>query len=97
MRTLLKFEIPVEAGNAVIKDGSIEKVLGSTLERLRPEAAYFYAEHGRRAGIIVFDLKEPSDIPSVVEPMFSGFNASIEIYPAMNADELKAGIPQSPR
>jgi hypothetical protein len=31
------------------------------LERLKPEAAYFFAENGERSGFLFFDLKAPSD------------------------------------
>ncbi len=92
MRTLLKFTLPVEASNAAIKDGSLPKVLQSLLERLKPEAAYFFSDSGRRAGFIVFNLESQSDIPPTIEPLFSGLNASVELTPVMNADDLKAGL-----
>ena len=40
MRTMLKVSIPVEPGNTAVKDGSLKKVIGESLERLKPEAAY---------------------------------------------------------
>jgi hypothetical protein len=48
MRTMLKIQFPVEEANAAIKDGRFAKVLSSTLERLKPEAAYFTAVGGDR-------------------------------------------------
>ena len=92
MRTLIKFTIPVEAGNAGISDGTLPKVIGEVVDRLKPEAAYFFPDRGLRSGIMVFDMKDASDIPSVVEPLFRGLNASVEIMPAMNADDLKKGL-----
>ena len=92
MRTLLKVKIPVEAGNKGVQDGTIQKVMGEAMERLRPEGAYFFAENGMRAAIFVFDLKDSSDIPSIAEPFFSGINASVEFTPVMNADDLKKGL-----
>ena len=92
MRTLLKVTIPVEAGNKGVQDGTIQRVMGETMERLRPEAAYFFAEGGMRAGLFVFDLKDSLDIPSIAEPFFSGINASVEFTPVMNADDLKKGL-----
>jgi hypothetical protein len=92
MRTMLKITIPVEAGNNSIKDGSLPKIMGEALERLKPEAAYFLAENGLRTALLVIDLKDPSDIPSISEPFFLGFNAGISATPCMNADDLKAGL-----
>jgi hypothetical protein len=92
MRTMLKIHMPVEAANAAIKDGRLGKVLASTLERLKPEAAYFTTVGAARGGYIVFDLKDPSDIPSACEPLFHELNASIELMPVMTPDEVRAGI-----
>jgi hypothetical protein len=92
MRTLLKVTIPVEAGNKGVQDGTIQKVMAETMERLRPESAYFFTENGMRAAIFVFDLKDSSDIPSIAEPFFSGVNASVQFTPVMNADDLKKGL-----
>lgn len=92
MRTLLRVTIPADAGNKAVQDGTVQRVVGETMERLRPEAAYFFAENGQRGAMFVFDLKDSSDIPSIVEPFFTGFNAAVELKPVMNADELKKGL-----
>ena len=93
MRMLLRVSIPVDTGNAAAKDGT----LGSTIERiladLKPEAAYFFADdHGQRAGSIVFDMNDTSQIPAVAEPWFLAFNAQVSLRPVMNPQDLaKAG------
>ena len=92
MRMMLKVSIPVEPGNTAVKDGSLKKVIGESLERLKPEAAYFLAEDGRRTAIMVFDLADQSEIPSIAEPFFLAFNASVSIAPVMNADDLAKGL-----
>lgn len=94
MRMLLRVSIPVEAGNAAAKAGT----LGSTVERLvadlKPEAAYFYADdHGQRCGSIVFDMQDQSQIPAVAEPWFLAFNAKISLAPVMNAEDLAKAVP----
>src|SRR5262245_8095777 len=63
MRTLVKVSIPVEAGNAAIKDGSLPKIFSDAIDRLKPEAAYFAAQGGVRTAFFVLDLKDPTDIP----------------------------------
>ena len=46
MRIMVKFSFPVEAGNAAIRSGKVEKVFQQLLEDLKPEAGYFYPEGG---------------------------------------------------
>jgi hypothetical protein len=92
MRVLLKVELPVEAANAAIRAGTMARTIQTILDEQKPEAAYFLASNGKRCGLIVLDLKEPSQIPAVAEPWFLAFNASIEIQPVMSpADLAKAG------
>jgi hypothetical protein len=93
MRCLLKVSIPVDAGNAAIGDGSLGKTIESILGELKPEAAYFAEENGKRTGFIFFDLKDPSHIPAVAEPWFLAFNAHVELRPAMNLEDLKKAGP----
>jgi hypothetical protein len=41
---------------------------------------------------MVFDLKDPSDIPSIAEPLFQSMNAKITLTPVMNAEDLMKGL-----
>jgi hypothetical protein len=93
MRMLLRVSIPVETGNAAIKDGTLASTIERILADLKPEAAYFMADdNGQRSGSIVFDLKDSSQIPAVAEPWFLAFNAKISLRPVMNPQDLaKAG------
>jgi hypothetical protein len=92
MRTVLRITIPVEAGNAAINNGTLPTTLDSVLNDLKPEAAYFFAHNGERSGFVVFDLKEPSQIPLIAEPLFQAFNAKVEFHPAMNTEDLKKAL-----
>ena len=92
MRTLVKIAIPVQAGNDAIKNGSLPKILGEQLEKLKPEAAYFYTENGQRTALLVIDFKNVADMPMIAEPFFMGFNAAVTMSPVMNADDLKVGL-----
>ena len=92
MRFLLKAEIPVETGNAAAKDGTLGKKIQSILTELKPEAAYFLANNGKRTGFIFIDMQDQSQIPALAEPWFLTFNAALEFIPAMNLQDLmKAG------
>ena len=52
------------------------------------------SEHGKRTTLVFFDLKDPSQIPVICEPLFGGMNAEVELMPAMNAQDLQAGLSQ---
>ena len=93
MRCLMKVAIPVETGNAAISDGSLGKTIESILADLKPEAAYFAGDNGKRTGFIFFDLRDASQIPAVAEPWFLAFDAHIELHPAMNLEDLKNAGP----
>lgn len=92
MRMLLRFTIPVEAGNVAIRQGTLNTMLQEVLGELKPEAAYFWAQDGERGGIVVFDMQDPSQIPGVAEPFFLALNAHVELHPVMRPEDLqKAG------
>ena len=95
MRMMLKVTIPVEAGNKAIKDGTLPRTMQSTMERLKPEAAYFLAEDGKRTALFFFNLQEVSQIPTIAEPLFMGMNASLTMLPVMNAEDLKKGLAEA--
>ena len=91
MRFLLKVNIPVAAGNAAAKAGTLGTTIQSILADLKPEAAYFTAENGQRTGFIVFEMQDASQIPAIAEPWFLAFNASVELHAVMvPADLAKA-------
>ena len=51
MRMMLKVSMPTDASNAAFKDESLGKVLMGAIERLKPEAAYFFPEAGKRTAL----------------------------------------------
>ena len=95
MRMMLRVSIPAEEGNKAIKDGSMGKFIEHTLADLKPEAAYFTAENGRRTAYLFVDMKDSSDMPYFGERFFFAFNASVDAIPVMSADELKQGLPRA--
>jgi hypothetical protein len=92
MRMLMKVRIPTGPGNDAIKDGSLPRIMASSIGALKAEAAYFTSEDGMRTGLIFFDMNDSSDIPPAAEPFFMGLNAEITFSPVMNAEEMQAGV-----
>jgi len=71
VRMMTTLEVPVEAGNEAPKGGRLPQLLEHVRGSLKSEAAYFSStDDGSRGGYIVFDLKDPSQIPVIVEPLY---------------------------
>ncbi|HYP37516.1 MAG TPA: DUF3303 family protein [Stellaceae bacterium] len=92
MRMMIKFSFPVDAGNAAIRTGKVEKVFQQLIEDLKPEAAYFHAVDGDRGGFFVVNMQESSQIAEIAERLFFGVSAKIELVPVMTADDLRKGL-----
>lgn len=42
--------------------------------------------------IFVVDITDEASIPSLAEPFWPQLNATVDIHPCMNADELMEGL-----
>ncbi len=95
MRMMLKVSMPVEKGNEAIKSGTLQRTMQSTMEALKPEAAYFYPEEGKRTAIFIFDMEGSWQLPPTVEPMFTNLDAAVYVTPVMNGDDLQRGLKEA--
>jgi len=92
MRVLVRAMIPTAAGNKMVKDPNFLKSIKDYIEKFNCEAAYFTEVNGNRTMVFVLDLPSPDMIPAIAEPLFQGYEANVEIHPAMNLDDLKKSI-----
>ena len=92
MRMMLRWTVPVEKGNQAISDGSLMTILEKLNVDLEPEATYYFPDQGMRAGLTVFDMADPSQIPQIVEPLFLALDAAVEFLPVMNSDDLRKAL-----
>jgi hypothetical protein len=92
LRTLIRITPDTTKANEAVRSGRLEKLITGAMERLHPEAAYFFADHGRRTATFICDLADQSEIPAISEPFFVELNATVEFFPCMNLEDLKRGL-----
>ncbi len=93
MKMHMKVQLPVETANEMAVKGTMGQTIGSILEYLKPESAYFGEEDGLRTGYLIVDLEDVHKIPWACEPWFLAFNAKISITPLMTIEDLKKAGP----
>jgi hypothetical protein len=92
MRMMMRVAVPIENANKAVQDGSMGKILQEQLEKLRPEAVYFYAADDVRTALLFIDVKEASDMPVIADPFFQKVSARITFTPVMNVQDFQAGM-----
>jgi hypothetical protein len=94
MRMMMKVQMDTEAASRAVADGALPQLMQQMMDRLKPESAYFGPEDGVRTAFIVFDLEDPSQLPSITEPFFSNLKANVRMFPVMNREDLQKGLQQ---
>lgn len=93
MRMMMTATLPIEPFNSLVRDGTIGSKIGSILEELAPEAAYFVEQEGQRAAVLIVDVPDQTKIPFYAEPFFLVFKAECRFRIAMTPEDLgKAGL-----
>jgi len=95
MRFLIHAKIPTEAGNLMLHDPNLLFKLQTYINKVKAEATYFFEEEGDRVAAFIVDISTASEIPVLIEPLFSGMGARVQLHPIMSLDDLKNGIPQA--
>jgi hypothetical protein len=89
MKMLLDITIPHEPFNSLVRQGVAGRKIAEILEAIKPEAAYFTEQDGKRGVVLIVDLSNPSKIPSLAEPFYLSFNAEVKFRVMMTTDDLK--------
>jgi hypothetical protein len=93
MKMLLMVECPNEPFNTLVRAGKVGEVVERILESIKPEAAYFTEQDGKRGAVLLVDVQAPSDVPAFAEPFFLNFNATCKFRIVMSPQDLqKAGL-----
>jgi len=93
MKMLFSVEFPFEPFNTYVRNGSVGKLLASILEDIKPEAAYFSEQDGKRGAILIVEVAGAPDITRIAEPFFLKFNADAKFRILMTPKDLeKAGL-----
>jgi len=92
MRWMVKFVIPVDEGNELVKSGKIGQNFHSLMDDFKPEAAYFFPEKGQRSGFMIIKVTDSSDLAKVVESFWFGLQADVSVTPVMNGEDLAKGL-----
>ena len=91
MRILFTISLPVEAANNAARNGF--SAVQSILEEQKPEAVYFGTKDGKRTAFLIMQMEREADIPRILEPWFLSMNASVDVMPVMNAEDLASAGP----
>ncbi|MEV6168150.1 DUF3303 family protein [Streptomyces sp. NPDC051954] len=92
MRVLFRAHLDTERSNEAIRNGTLGKLMQSSMEQVKPEAAYFTTDEGRRTCFLVFDLQDSSQMPAIAEPFFLELGAEVSYTPVMNPEDLQKGL-----
>jgi hypothetical protein len=93
MRFMVTATWDIDAGDALAKSGKLGSTVQSILKDLKPEAAYFVAEEGKRTAVLIVNMDDASQMPAIAEPWFLACNASVKFQPIMGPDDLARAGP----
>lgn len=88
MRMLVNVTWPIEPFNTMVRNGTAGEIIGRVIDDIKPESIYFTELNGNRGAVMVVDVPNASDVPSIAEPWFLNFEAVCEFRIAMTPDDL---------
>lgn len=88
MKMIVNVAFPIEPFNSMVINGTAGEMMGRIMDDLKPESMYFTELDGNRGAVMVLDVADASEIPSIAEPWFLLFEALCEFKIAMSPDDL---------
>jgi len=88
MRMMMLVQCPIEPFNTMVRNGTAGQKMKQILDDIKPEAAYFGEREGKRGGVLIVNVDNPSDVPRLAEPWFLTFNAEVEFRVCMLPQDL---------
>lgn len=85
---IMEVEMPNEPFNELVRNGTAAETIQSVMAEVKPSAAYFSERDGHRGGFMIVDVADPSRIPSLAEPFFVKFDATVRFRVCMTPDDL---------
>jgi hypothetical protein len=95
MRFIILAKIPTEDGNKMVQDPNLLEKLEKYINKVKAEATYLFEADGNRVISFIVDIESANQIPVLIEPLFSGMGAHVELHPVMSLYDLKKGVPQA--
>jgi len=92
MRFLISATIAKDAGNRVIRDGTIGQLIESITGDLKPEYVFFRVHEGQRTVNCVVNVEDASQMPATLEPFWLALSADVTIDPIMLPADLQKGM-----
>jgi hypothetical protein len=90
MRVFMQVGFPIEPFNTLVRKGTAGEIMGKILAALKPESVYFTDMQGRRTALLIVNLENASQIPTLAEPFFLNFTAEIHLHPVMTPQDLQS-------
>lgn len=88
MKMLVNVIYPIEPFNTMVRNGTAGTTLRRIIDDIKPESIYFTEQDGNRGAVMIVNIPDASDIPSIAEPWFLNFEAICEFRIAMTPDDL---------
>ncbi len=88
MKMLVNVTCPIEPFNSMVRNGTVGEIISRVIDDIKPESIYFTEQDGNRGAVMVVEVANASDIPSIAEPWFLNFEAICEFRIAMTPDDL---------
>ena len=89
MKFLVKAIIPVEAGNALVKDPNMKTRMDTIMGDIRPEAVYFTIDNGQRTLYFFVNIENVEDMPRIAEPLWLSLKADVSVLPAFTPEDME--------